>query len=492
MAKTIFGAVPIVSFRFPCVILVFAILFLSACGSIDHHARHQYVLVRSNPPGAEIYYRGDKVGTTPAFIEVRRQKKAELLVGTNSEKVVAPLDTEYRWEGFWSNLVFLTVAPVGWAIDFATGSAWTFQDPSPVQLRQSKGPFASRTPTLAVAPPLSPSVRTSDEAGALWSKKLPEIFPKAKILSYRQTLPAFAENGYDFDGRPSRDEEYELFAKMKADGVLESELKETDQGVELQGRVRDVYSNSLGKEQILSAVPIEHKAGAPLPWYDRSTKWFHLIPNTAGIEASTDDTTLDSAGTKYTASAVHGKTIWSTLVPFLSAIDLTRLQTPRRESAGRWKFEFVPAIRLSYRRIEFAQLAPVTGYEFEYFQLGAGVGPELGYQSGPHYTYLNFIPMLGYHQLMWAHGDSIRKSRLGAVTQRFEVGYLYFINENLSARIFSKTTTSPTRMWNQAVQDIDPGAPQISTGQDLSAGISVSYTFQSRREMQNWAVTKTR
>lgn len=51
------------------------------------------------------------------------------------------------------------------------------------------------------------------------------------------------------------------------------------------------------------------------------------------------------------------------------------------------------------------------------------------------------------------------------------------INEQWSARIFSKTTTSYTSLWDSVIHDVAPKAPQITSALDTSGGVAISYTF---------------
>lgn len=466
--------------------LALAPLFI-ACGSLTQHERHQYVMVRSNPPGATIYYRGKNVGTTPAFIEIRRENYSALEVGFANEKKLVGMPSKYRWNVFWYNFAWLPFAPVGWTVDLITGGAWKLSDPKVVELDEKLRPKAAPSSNLvAIAPPKAENSDLSDEAAQLWSERLTKYYPSLRFVPYKQSLSEFTSNGYDYDGRPGREDEYEIFGRLKINDVFESEFKETDQGVELFGRFRNVFSGNTSQENKLTAVPTLNKEETP--WQERWKSFIHLVPNTLGIEWSTSDTQVESDKHIYKASSVGNNAGVEAVFPYLSAISLTRVQSPRLNRTGRFNFDFVPTVRFSYKRIEFPDFVPFRNTEFVYSQIGIGLGPEIGWVWGPNYVYLNLIPIWAWHRLAWYNGDNLRVSSLGAVTLRNEIGYLYFFNRNFSGRVFSKTTATPPQMWNSAVQDLAPGSPDVSTGTDFSVGIMFAYTMAPQRKMHTWNV----
>jgi hypothetical protein len=466
------------------------IFIFCGCGSLTRHARHQYILVRSNPPGADIYYEGEKLGTTPAFVDIRRQDLNKIKLRFPDQTKEVEIESKYRWDAFWSNFAFVYFAPVGWVVDAITGGSRAMQDPDIAQIStHHAGRDRPRKQLVAIAPPKAYSADLADEAGTIWNERLPLYYKDTTFLPYKSTLGEFSSHGWDYDSRPDRKTEYELFGRTHVDDVFESEFKETDQGVELFGHFRNVYSDVKGKDHRLSAVPWQTKFGQAAPLTERWKTFFRLIPNTVGIELSTSDTTLDTGSGNFQGKPDSDAGGFSKVLPLLSAISITSQLPPRMDRVGHFTFDFVPTLRISYKRIEFPLFTQIQGYEFSYLQLGGGLGPEVGWQWGHNYIYLNYIPIWAWHRLSWSNNDAVHVSSIGRITMRTEFGYLYFISQNFSAKLFGKSTATPPQIWNSAIQDISPGAPQVGSSNDLSAGLMFAFTFTPKRDIRHWAVS---
>lgn len=461
-------------------------VLLTGCGSITYHERHQFILVRSNPPGADIYYRGRKVGTTPSFVEIRRESKASLQLADSHHLVNVPIGSRYRWDGsFWTNFIFFYLAPVGWTVDFITGAAWNMNDPQVTRLQMPTGLPPTKT-VVAIAPPAAYSADISDEGGLVWQRYLRVRYPNLIILPYREKVDEFTTHGYDFDSKPGTDTEHELFGRLGVSDIFESEFRDTDRGIELSGRFRNVFTGAQGPKEVIKAEPTKDEQ----TFVERFKDYIHLIPNTIGYEFSKSDVQLTDLHGTYHSSGTHDSTFWSQLMPYLGSINVTSQILPRRESSGKLHFEFVPTLRASYRRIEFPALDSLQGNEFSYLTIGGGLGPEIGWQWGPNYVYFNYIPIYGWHRLAWRSGDdSIKVSSIGALTFRSELGYLYYITDRFSARLYIKSTTTPDRIWNAAIQDLSPWSPSVQSSTDVNFGLLFGYTWEPRREISKWKIT---
>lgn len=459
-------------------------ILLSACGSLTTRERHQFVLVKSSPPGADIFYQGKKIATTPAYVELRRSKESTIQLSDGKRVVTVPLETSYRWTGsFWNNLVFVTFAPVGWTVDFMTGSAWNIEDPSVQTLKYLKSQPAPPT-VVAIAPPEASSIELSDEGALLWERHLKARYPNFRIIPYREKLNEFTSNGYDFDTRPGTRMEHLIFGRLGVTDIFESESKETADGIVLHGHFRNVFSGKTSSEEYIRAAPQAEN----LNFAERFKSMIHLIPNTVGIELSRSDVVLADERNDYRSSLSQDDTFVSKVAPYISSLSFTRQTPPRREGAGKFNFEFVPAIRATYRRIAFPTLPAVQFNEFTYLTIGGGLGPEIGWQWGPNYIYINYIPIFGWHRLAWQTEDGLHTNSIGALTFRGELGYLYYLTEAFSLRLFTKTTTTPGNIWNNAIQDINPGSPTVDTGSDVSLGLVFGYTWEPQRQIHKWKI----
>jgi hypothetical protein len=461
-------------------------ILLTACGSLTVRDRNQFVLIQSSPPGADIFYQGKKVGVTPAFVEIRRSKNASVQLIDGHSVVNVPIETTYRWDGsFWPNFVFLYFAPAGWFVDYGTGSSWNFADPTIPRL-QYLTPHPRTHMLGAIAPPQAASIELSDEGALLWEQHLKTRYPNLEIIPYQAKLDEFTSHGYDFDSNPGARTEHELFGRLSVDEVFESESRETETGIELRGHFRNVFTGAKGPEEIVHAAPSPEN----MTFLEKFNSFVHLVPNTVGLEYNfQSETQLSQNNTTYHSQSTHGSDFISQAAPYLSAIALTRQTPPRREAAGKFRFEFVPAVRASYRQMTFPAFTPIAQNEFTYLTIGAGIGPEGGWQWGPNYIYANLIPIFGWHRLAWRTEEGLSIYDVGAITLRSEIGYLYFLTDNFSFRFFGKNTSTPSSIWNRAVQDIAPGSPDVTAGTDFSAGFTFGFTWEPKREIHKWKIS---
>jgi hypothetical protein len=473
--------------KMTCRTIVFSLGFLiSACGSLTTHERHQFVLVQSVPNGAPIFYRGKKAGETPAFVEIRRAQHSSIQILDGDRVVNLPVSSRYRWDGsFWPNWVFFYFAPVGWIVDYATGSAWNMNDPSTPKLHMTPPPARSPPlPLVAIAPPQADSADVSDEGGLLWQKHLQAQYPNRIILPYKEKLDEFTTHGFDFDSTPGASAERDLFGRLAVNEIFESQVADTSQGIELRGHFRNVVTQKTSGDEAIRATPSQDQ----MTFGERFKTIIHLVPNTIGVEISHGAVVLSNGAGDHASVVSRDSTVFSQVAPYISALNFTRQIPPRREAAGKLNFEFVPAVRATYRRIQFPSLQEISSNEFSYLTVGAGLGPEIGWQWGPNYVYGNVVPIFGWHRLAWRSSDGLNVSSVGAVTLRAETGYLYYLNERFSLRFFLKETSTPDQIWNSAVQNIHPGADAVTSSTDLSTGFVFGYTWEPVREIHKWKI----
>lgn len=465
------------SFRYG--FLVFSV-FLFGCASVTERRRHQYVLVQSDPPGAEIISSGRVVGATPGLVYLRRDKQASVNLKLGQESQTVKLDTKYRWsEAFWGNFWLLSMAPVGWIVDYFSGSAWTYKDPETVKFK-GQGPGKLTPPVMLLAPPLAETSAMSDEAAIYWDKRLREIYPKVKLLPYKETLSTFQEAGYEYDDRPSDlQREREVLYKSKANQIFLSEVKGRDQQYDLQGQRRNLEGQDLDRRTSdVTVSPGNYWEGS---WAERIEDVVQIIPNTIGIELSNTSTSLSDGQQDYRSSETGDRNFWTDTLTYLQALTITRQQPPRLDGVGRWKFLFTPAGTLSYKKIFFPEFDKLTMVDFQYLNFGLGLGPEGGWQSGKHYYYARLIPLWTFSQIEWDQpGGSSEKMAAGSIDLQFEFGYLYFLNDHISLRLFGKSSSTNTSLWNSVAQKINPTTPNLESVSNSYVGVSLGYTFTTR------------
>jgi hypothetical protein len=197
---------------------------LSGCATIGGNDDPQAVLIQSDPPGASILIDGQDRGKTPRFVVMPRAYRPRFNLEWHGKTTPVELDTHYRWtKSFWSNLIFLQLAPIGWLTDMLTGGAWEAKDPNIIDLDKSDGraKATSRPPkTVAIAPPQADSIGIADAGAQALEETLNRGRNGFKVLPYRDTLTTFVGHQYDYDGAPEKQEDRRvLYYKLGADAI---------------------------------------------------------------------------------------------------------------------------------------------------------------------------------------------------------------------------------------------------------------------------------
>ena len=464
------------------------LLLMSACASVGRQNNLQTVMIRTHPPGADIYYKGKKLSDkTPALVRVQRGQVGSFDVVKGDVKKTVEMRSRYRWgDSFASNLSFLMFAPVGWVVDFITGAAWEYQPFGFIELPGAPAaPNEDKPPTIAIAPPKSGWMELSDAGGDFWQQRLRDNFPDAKILPYSQTRKIFNKYQYDYNSKDASDEHYDMLRELKADYVFESEFKQVEKNkteyVELKGEATDVYTSEIEMMQAVNFKSWDMSEGGIASFYSRHS-WLHLIANTPELEYTTHTTNLNISNNKYSASRIEGHDFFGTLFSTIESMNISYIQPPRNDRGGRFTFNFAPAIRLRLNELTFPGApAPISGIQFRYSLISAGYEPELGYQFGRHYFYVDVTPFLGWHRLSWSQNNQHYVNSLLRFNLEEEIGYRIFITSELSVRVFGRSVSEPDSLWTSAISDISGGMRDARGAQDTFAGISLGYTFIPKR-----------
>jgi hypothetical protein len=459
--------------------LFFACLvFLGACASLSRDDRHQYVLLQSEPSGAQVIENDKVIAQTPVFLDQRRSFSPELKLTYKDMSQNVKLSTRYDWgHSFWPNLMFFYFAPIGWLTDIITGAAWNLKDPPVVRFQSKTNINYESQNVVAIAPPKASSKVMSDKAALFWETKTSQMFKGAKFLSYHDTKDYFFKHLYNHEQRPGREDEYSIFGKIKNEWVFESEVLEKKEKNILKGTFRNVFTGEKKYPQELEVYDHDLSKSKKIPWYARDDGVFQFVPNTLSFDLGSNGVELESGSEVYKAKPSNTLNEWQKMLSIVKSFGITRLQTLYHESGYHWQFHFVPALMFSYSQIYFPELNPINDQSFKYFQLGAGYGAQLGLQNGAHFFYISIIPILSYYKLKWSTWGTSHKITQTVINSRSELGYLYFWTHHFGTRLYTKASSMPSSMWNKAFATVAPNVPKISNGFDLSAGLSLSYTF---------------
>ena len=454
-------------------------LLVSGCASVTYRGRHQYVYVQSEPSGATIVDDEEALGTTPSLIHLTRQRQRNIKLMRLDEVQTIDLETKYAWtESFFKNMFLFSLAPIGWVTDLISGAAWNFQDPAPAKFVQQR-PLPAEPPRMIIAPPMSDNYQLSDEAGLYWEKQLPRLYPKLHVIPYRETLAGFQEAGYDYDERPSDVQGHRrVMFRLKAGQLFLSQIRNTQGTSELYGERLDLAGETQDFQASEKSIV---KPGVQSSINEFMPNWFQFVPNTLGVDFSSSGASLSDGLVEYKSVESGSQSNLAHGISYLQALSVSHLQLPRADRQGRWKFQFVPAGSLSYKKIYFPTFAKLANVDFGFLQTVAGLGPEFGYQAGKHYGYLKFVFLLTYSQIEWRQpgGPEEKMSEPGSGIQ-FELGYLWFITERLSMRFFTKSGSAGVDLWNKVATKVNPTISPLTSAFTTNGGISFGYTFDTR------------
>lgn len=466
-------------------------LLSGACATNSGLGREQLIYVESNPPGVRVLQKGRNLGETPGLVRIQRGRTAELVFERGSQEKRVELPGRYRWsESFFANLVFLSYAPIGWITDLVTGAAYENEDPKPVFFGNASRSRQSSTDlgkaVILIAPPVGESVLASDEAARFWSQELRRRYPGAQILDYRDTLNAFLDRGFDYDAKSaSLDRRRQLLYETQADEIFFSDV--TFKGSDLW--VKGYFENAKGEKVAeIDALSVngEKSEQKLTSWKRELDEWFEIVPNNFGVEASGANDQLrvarDPNEITYVSQQISDRTTIGSVFSSLEGISIGRLQVPRLDQSWRFKFSFTSAARFSYRHFYFPEFSELALVDFRYFRVGAGIGPELGWSNYRSYFYLKMIPLISYHQISWNQPGGGREVReVTPLETQVELGYIYFYNEKINFRAFSRSVSGSTDLWNGISQRINPMAPKITSPSEVIAGLAFGYNFDLRR-----------
>jgi hypothetical protein len=461
----------------------------SGCTTMETSHYKQAVLIQSEPPGAKIISGGEELATTPAFVRLRRSSEPVIELKTGSETREVHLDRNYRWRSsFFSNLIFIVYAPIGWLADYVTGTAWNIHD-SPViqlqtdrQLLKNARAWNSKKPRYAIAPPLAESLDLSDAAGRLLEHSLLHSGTKAEIKPYDETLDTFVGQGYDYDGVDSEDRR-ELFYDLHVDGIYESSVERQKDRVELHAQLRIPTSKEPSQTFDLNLSEPAKKNAEPSPNGDAIASgsgqtWLQLLPNTVSIDAVADELKFkDSAGT-IDLNPAPTSDLGLKAIRLFNAVGITSLPARRIGRASRWQLTAKPAVRLSRRTVVAANFEPLLGQEFTRTWISGGYGLEAGYQVSRHYFYLNLIPLLFWNEMKWQrNGTDSSATGTGLVAQA-ELGYMFYFNSRWALSFFTRTYNEDGRAWQTALSKTSGADFNVGTVVRSVAGLSINYRFE--------------
>lgn len=472
---------------------LFLCLTLSGCASFDPNDYKQTVRVTSDPPGALIFERGQQIGVAPAFVRVRRRKRPEITLQYpgNDERIV-PLKRHYRWgDSFAMNLVFGTLAPIGWAVDFATGVAWKMDDP-PLE-RFSGKPIVQKKPdVIAIAPPVALDTETSDVIGNLLEKNVGAM-QRGSVLSYRETAPYFEYYSSDHGLTSNPKLRYNLYYQLKANKIFVSKADVSSEGYLVTGHFHDPYTGDDSSPRTWILTSDDGSLNQQVSEHHFYTEYFHLFPNTIFLNLANYEPSIGIDDQEYKGSSTRGENVWDKMLDLISFIGLDHLERPRENVKGQFTFDFVPVVNASQVKLSFDSYKPLQAVKFDRTYIDAGYGIEVGHLSRVGFFYLDVVPALTFTRIHARIPDNDQRLSRLSIQPVSELGYTRFLSDHFVARLFVRTISEDSRLWENAIRRATHGNEIAGNVISGYAGIGIGYYIPSVLNRKgNWQAVERR
>lgn len=482
-------------------ILISALLTVG-CASLRFSDYEQKVLVQSEPAGAKIYQDGKYLGDTPKYIRLRRSnmvQEVELEAPTGERRPVF-VNYRYDWNGsFYPNLVFLTLAPVGWLVDYFNGTAFDYKQPQPLTFEawlkkenKKRKSLEEVKERIAIAPPLTDDEVLSDDLGLWLEKKLAKEFPKAEILPFTSTQKIFWDEDFDYNQDQDKDDRRSTMGRLllnrRVTRVAFTRAELTDDGAQVSGSFWNSRTGEREEKIKYQIAAKEAESVGDRTWTQRLGQWVHFAPNYAHIDIAEGVPALfigeeEFQGVTYQAPGAVGA-----VSNVLGSIGIGHIDPPTNRRDWRFFFKFVPSVSFRYGVIRFKSLEPIHDEEFTRFSAFLGYGPSLGMVSRYGQPYVNLLLGPQYTQVEWDE-EGHNKEGHSALGYQVELGYLYFIDRHWNVRFFWRSTDEDAETWGKAIHDVYDPTVRVDSSAYRFVGFSVGYYFPHGRNPLRWVAS---
>jgi len=452
-----------------CLILIFV-----CAGCATYRDTKQVVYVNLSPFPADVYQNGQLVGKSPGYVRIRRQRSPSLnVVARDGTRESFRLQTHYRWAGsFASNLLFFTIAPVGWMVDLATGAAWSAEDPRAETKVISSSSLETRP--IALAPLDGVDAEVSAELSMEIAKKL-KANSSANVLPYAQTYPIFRYHSEE-PGLPSHQlDRYNLLYELNAGQVWVGRAKQGVDGYKVQGHLHDVRVKSdLGEQSWM--FPRTDSARSFLgrwSWLDN----FKFLPNTVFLNFTNYNPSTTIAGKNYEGRYLRDYGFLNESFNYISMISLAYWERPYPGMRSHWKWGFTPALSFSKSRLSFDEYTPLQGTQFNRMSFNLGYGFEGGYIGRYGYVYATWIPNLTWTDISYKSRHGSGRATGYSIGSVVEIGYSNFLTRNLVFKLYSRSISEDSDLWRYAIHNSTRGNEIVDGVQATIAGVAIGYSL---------------
>lgn len=461
--------------------LLISTLTLAGCATLRFDDHKQNVLIRSKPAGAKVYAGGRFYGRTPAFVPLRRSRSDQkvTLLWSPEKKRTAMIHSHYDWKGsFFPNLVFLTGAPVGWAVDYATGYGHAYAKPPKIL----EPGYRDKVRVIVIAPPQAGDEYISDDVGQMLMAKLKVDFPHARIISYKLTQPQFISDGQDYNLELGSEEKLQVGLDMKSDfdasHILYSKLQPSTNTIHVSGTLYDTETGSpsrkINYDLLINEVPVA-KARS---WRERWGAFVHLIPNTASLDFGSAHPNLSNDSGTLVGKNESTPGFWGGAGRILNTVSVGNIEAPTLRHDWRFVFKFVPGVNVRYGRSIFPDATQFSNTTFDRLGLFAGVGPQIGLISRYGFIYGKVILGPNYTSIHWKNKDGQAGVTDGFNFQTLvEGGYNFFVTSNWYLRLYTRDFSEDQNIWRVAVSEAADQLIDVKNSDYIQVGFSIGYFF---------------
>jgi hypothetical protein len=476
-----------------CKLALLSFLLSAGCASIDYADYRQTILVLSDPPGAKVYDGQRFIGITPNYMRFRRRAKPVLLMempdGTRRD---VPLETRYRWgDSFGMNALFLVYAPVGWAVDWATGTAWEAEDP-PLEVfgRGGVWPVITRPGRVAVAPPQGVDFETADALGLAVEEKM-RASENFTVSDYEETAPGFRFYRSYSGLAQEKQDRYRLLSHLKVDHILISTAEKRGETFVVKGELKDVVTTKTKSSYTWEITPGNQALREEFTAKTLLNEYFKSLPNTVFLNFAgyTPTATIDRREYKGKEAPADG--FGDEMLRYLSSLSLAGLERERFNTRGHFTFGFVPTAIVSQKMIVFPEYTPLVDAEFHRWYVSAGYGIEGGYMGRFGLLYADLIPMGTYTRIRYSTPQTEGAVERFSIQLMSEIGYSYFFTNHLIGRVYYRSIGEDNKLWNQAFSESSSSTLFTDTFSSGFAGVSIGYYIPTAlKRRSGWLVKK--
>lgn len=455
-----------------------AIAFLVVgCASLT--GQSQFVKIATDTDRADIADNGRPLGEAPGFVELKRSSSRQLTLSNGNETKPLNLNGRYRWgTSFLANaLAGFIITPygavAGIAIDLLTGAAWDYDRAKRVDFYPNEilKPLLPRS--ISVAPPIYGNELTSDELARELYWAIHERYPKSQVYSYSDQLGVFA--AYETNHESAVDNQFrdDLYRELRTTHIAISRAEQEGNKLVLNVKIVDLY-----RDQTVDAFQASIKTrDLVVPpnslWTKTRGLLARLIPNSMGLESA--------AGPFGIWNPAYHVERSSSIGMFNSSYSLSLSNTVGRKVRPKFGFRvrLIPSITVNSEEFLVSYTPDTSRYEkrWSVFQMGAGIGPEVGLYTAMGYFYLNYVPELSNY---WIQGP--QQFEASAVTSKAELGYSFFMSDRLHFCLFGAVHSYPPEVFNSIVSYETPSQSIRSDVISPLFGVSLGYVFPEGRK----------